>query len=316
MEIPYLGRTRRRSQCSLIERNKSVLLTCLRLAPFSFRASALLLAVFLCAGELASPVGAQDAPAEPLYPKGVAVGPDGSRYVVDRNLPGVWRIKDGVAEVWVRGSERNREPLNAPHCIAIDAEGQVYVGDSAGCNVYRVAPGAAPEPISPERIGVPMALAIDSGGAIYVADIEVHRIVKLTPTAEGTTAETIARVRAPRGLAIDQESRLWIISGYQDPVRRLAADGTVEVIVSGTPLPYPAGIAIDADGQAWVTDSYDRSVSQVTADGKLEAVVQGDPLVYPVGISATADGLIVADSRLPGLWRIVDGVATQEFPTP
>ncbi|MEZ6109273.1 MAG: hypothetical protein R3B96_25130 [Pirellulaceae bacterium] len=36
-------------------------------------------------------------------------------------------------------------------------------------------------------------------------------------------------------------------------------------------------------------------------------------MVYPVGISATADGLIVADSRLPGLWRIVDGVATQEF---
>ncbi|MEZ6109272.1 MAG: hypothetical protein R3B96_25125 [Pirellulaceae bacterium] len=211
-----------------------MLLTCLRLAPFSFRASALLLAVFSAPGELASPVGAQDAPAEPLYPKGVAVGPDGSRYVVDRNLPGVWRIKDGVAEVWVRGSERNREPLNAPHCIAIDAEGQVYVGDSAGCNVYRVAPGAALSRStrtnrSPHGIGHRLRWSDLRGGhrSPSHCQADAHR--------RGNDADAIARVRAPRGLAIDRESRLWIISGYQDPVRRLAADGTVEVIVSGTP---------------------------------------------------------------------------------
>lgn len=256
------------------------------------------------------------APSGPLYPIAVAVAADGTRYVVDRDLPGVWKIVDGQASIFHQGSQRNREPLNAPRSIAIDGQGRVLVGDSAACNVFAISGDGTATPVSSERIGIPMALAIDASGVLFVADLEKHAIVKLTLGDAAVAPEPVARIRAPRGLAFDPQGRLWVISGYQDPVRRIEADGTITTVLAGMPLPYPAAIAITSDGTVLVSDSYQQAIVKVSAEGKVEPWVAGAPLSYPVGIALAADGLIVADSKGKALHRIelTTGTVSSDFP--
>src|SRR5690606_10448952 len=41
-------------------------------------------------------------------------------YVADLRLPGLWKVVDGKAEVFVQGEKRYRTPLNAIRCLALD----------------------------------------------------------------------------------------------------------------------------------------------------------------------------------------------------
>lgn len=255
------------------------------------------------------------AAAAPIYPISVATAPDGAKYIVDRDLPGVWKVVDGKAEIFFQGPKQLRQPLNAPRCVAVSPSGEVFVGDSAGCNVFRIAAGEQPVAVSPERIGVPMALAFDAEGNLFVADIEVHRVLKLT-FGDATQVETVARVRAVRGLAIDAQQQLWVLSGYQDPVRVLQADGSLKTVVAGTPFPYPASLAFTTDGKLWISDSYAHSVSTISAEGEVTAMVTGDPLVYPVGLCASGETVLVADPRAACIWKIEGNQATRDFPQP
>jgi len=280
-------------------------------------------AMFLSSPAFDAPVAAQETaatdgvaePTAPLYPLAVAIGPDKARYVVDRNLPGVWKIVDGQASILVRGSKINREPLNAPRSIAVSSDGRVFVGDSGGCNVFEVSADAPPRPISSERIGIPMGLAFDSQGNLFVADIELHRILKLVPGSEPVEPTEVAAIRAPRALACDKEDRVWVVSGYENPVRRIEANGQVTTIVSSDVLQYPAGIAIDAVGSIWVSDSYAKTIYRIGEDGTTTPLPSSETLVYPVGIAADGTGIVVADPRGPAL-RQVDGAGavTTEFP--
>jgi len=264
------------------------------------------------------PAARAQAPTSPLYPVAVAVASDGARYVVDRDLPGVWKIVDGQATIFHQGSKKNREPLNAPRSIAVDAQGRVLVGDSAACNVFIVTGDGTATAVSSQRIGIPMALAIEPSGALMIADLESHSVFKLTLGDTPAAPEVVTRIRAPRGLAFDPQGRLWIVSGYQDPIRRLEADGSVTTVVAGMPLPYPASIAVTSEGTVLVSDSYQKAIVKIAADGKIESWVEGDPLVYPVGLALAADGLIVSDSKGAKLHRVdlSTGMVSPDFPRP
>ena len=57
---------------------------------------------------------------EMQYPLDVVEADKQTAYVADRNLPGVWKITDGKAEIFFKGSKKFRTPLNAVRCLAID----------------------------------------------------------------------------------------------------------------------------------------------------------------------------------------------------
>ena len=226
-------------------------------------------------------------------------------YVVDRNLPGVWKIVDGQAEVFYQGPKQFRQPLNAPRCIALH-QGRVLVGDSAARNVFWVTADQPPVALSEEPIGIPMALAVGPAGQLYVADLELHQVLVIDGAAEGPSpAKKLADIRAPRGLAVDAAGEVWVATGTQQPIRRIATDGTVSVVVGESKFKYPAGIAVLPDGTVVVSDSYDKSVSKVAADGVITPWVQGKPWVHPVALTVAGDSVLVADSR-GGAIRSID----------
>ncbi len=64
--------------------------------------------------------------AAPIYPLDVVVDESGSAWVVDLNLPGVWKYQSGEVTKAIEGSKKFRQKLNKVRCLAISPSGQLY----------------------------------------------------------------------------------------------------------------------------------------------------------------------------------------------
>jgi sugar lactone lactonase YvrE len=248
---------------------------------------------------------AQDAEPQMQYPLDVAVADDGTVYLADRSLPGVWVVKDGVRSLYFQGPKKFRQPLNAIRCLAVDQQGRLLAGDSATRNVYRFDKNAQPQPLVQDDtgIGIPMALAVGQDGEIFVADLELRQIVKLP--ADGGQTTKVADVPAPRGLDIDQQGRLWVVCHGDNQVLRIEADGSVQVVVQGRPFRFPHHLALGPQGEACVADGFGQAIWKfpVSGEGEPEKWV-GEPLVNPVGLAWDGQRLLVADPRANALLEV------------
>jgi hypothetical protein len=69
--------------------------------------------------------------AEPQYLVAIAAGGNGTIFLADRQLPGIWKLTDGKLSILFAGSKKFRTPLNAVRCLAIDQNGKLLAGDSS-----------------------------------------------------------------------------------------------------------------------------------------------------------------------------------------
>lgn len=245
-------------------------------------------------------------PVQPQYPLAVAATADGTIFIADRTLPGIWKVVDGKPELYFQASKKFRTPLNAIRCLAIDKDGKLLAGDSSTREVFRFDDAGQPQPLTKGGVGIPMALAVDPTGNIWAADLEIHRLVKIP--AAGGEAEIIVEVPAPRGLAFDTQGTLWIVSQGRDQLLTLKPDAkATEVAVSGQPFNFPHQVAVDAQGVAYVTDGYEKAVWKVAAGQAPEKLLAGPPFDNPVGIALLADQLLVVDPRANALFTVSTG---------
>ncbi|HUG89326.1 MAG TPA: NHL repeat-containing protein [Planctomycetaceae bacterium] len=237
------------------------------------------------------------------YPLGIAVAKDGTMYVADRELHGVWKITDGKAEVLYRGQKRYRTPLYAAFSAALDNDGKLLVGDPGTREVYRFDEDGQPQPLTDGGIGTPLAIAVAASGEIFVGDPEAQRVWKVP--AEGGQPEEFAKVIGARGLAFDAAGWLWVVAnGGPNQVVRISPDGRqIETVVEGRPFRFPHNIVV-ADGTAWVTDGYAKGVWKVVPGQKPEAFVSGDPFQNPVGLARHNGKLLVVDSRAKAVFAV------------
>lgn len=251
---------------------------------------------------LAGLASAQSAPGQMQYPLSAVVAESGTIYVADRNLPGVWKIETNKLSRFFEGSKRYRTPLYAVRCVTMDKSGALLAGDSATREVYRFNKDGKPTPLTDGGIGMPMSVAVNSKGELLVADLELHRIWKVP--AAGGKPEQLAEVQAPRGLAIDSEDKLWVVSHGKDQVVRVTPDGKLEAVVEGRPFLFPHNIALAPDKTAYVTDGYSKAVWKIPPGGKPEKWVSGEPLVNPVGLAWRKANLLVVDPRANAVLEI------------
>lgn len=269
------------------------------------------------------------------YPIDVEVGNDDTIYIVDRQLPGLWTLKDGASEVFVRASKKFRTPLNAIRCAYVSPDGTLYVGDSAAREIFRVdAEGkltqlTAPNPVvrdtlltddlefTPDNfglIGIPMAIASNSQGELFVTDTELQRVWKVP--AEGGEPEEVLLVSGPRGIVVDGEDRVWVLSLQAPQLQRVSPGGEeVEEIISEAPFEFPHQVELGPDGTAYVSDGYAKAIWKVSLDGTAEKWISGAPLDNPVGISWQGENLLIADSRANALFSAApDGTLSKVYP--
>jgi len=255
--------------------------------------------------------GLAAAPARMLYPVDVAAAADGTLYVADTHLPGIWKITEGKLSVYYKAAKQFRAPLHAVRCLAIDPQGNLLAGDSATREVYRFSADGKPHALTGGKIGTPMGIAVRASGEILVSDLELHTLWKV-PAAGGAPTKLCA-LESPIGICLDNQDRLWVVSRIPPLLRRVSADGKkVDTVLPGRPFDFPHDVVVDAKAVAYVTDGYGKAVWRVADGKKPEKLIEGKPLVNPVGITLQNDQIIVSDSRAAAVFKISpDGKATQ-----
>lgn len=279
---------------------------------------------------LVDQAGLGRAPGQFDSPRGVAVAPDGSIYVVDMRNARVQRFNaDGTFARQFGGLGRGdgqfwREAGRGPTGIAIDSAGFVYVADTWNhriqkftkdgafvaqwggfSNLVTGAPGGS-------RAGFygPRGIAISAAGEVFVTDTGNARVVVFDGAGKflrefGSKGAGPNQLNEPVGVAVTPDgqrvyvadssnARIAVFDGQGQPV----AQWPVEAWRGRAYFePY---LALAPDGTLYATSSVTRQVLKFGPDGRLivasSGTTPGQTLSAPVGIALAADGsLYVSD---------------------
>jgi hypothetical protein len=158
--------------------------------------------------------------------------------------------------------------LNSPVPVAIDASGNIWIGNTAtGVNtVSELSPVGAPISTSAGYSGGgivdPYSIAIDKSGNVWTANItpdslsELENNVMPISTSAGYTQ---GGLNAPYAIAFDSLGHAWVVNNVGSSLSEFSSTGTAITTSSGYTgggiSNDPVSLAIDASGNVWVTDS-------------------------------------------------------------
>lgn len=198
-------------------------------------------------------------------------------------------------------------PLRSPVGLAFDADGRLYVCDSARGEVLRYRSDGAFDRVVGGPFARPAGVAVDPvRGRLYVADAAEHVVRRLD--LEGAPLGAIAQPFAfPTHLAVDREGNVLVSDsmGFQVVIvspegERLAAVGKVGD--GSGDLQRPKGVAADSAGHVYVADAIFDNVQVFGRDGRLLLSVGSagngpGELALPAGVASDeADRLYIADT--------------------
>jgi streptogramin lyase len=234
-------------------------------------------------------------------PLGVAVDHSGNVYVADTFNNTIRKVTPAALVTTLAGlaggsgsadGTASAARFRAPHGVAVDSAGNVYVADTENDTIRKVTPtgvvttlaglaqrNANGDPVggsedgtgSDARFWNPFGVAVDSAGNVYVADFLNNTIRKVTPAGVVTTLAGLAQLDA-----------------NGNPVHA-STDGTG----NGARFWYPGGVAVDGAGNAYVADTFNFTIRKVTPAGVVTT------LAGQAGSVGSADGT-GSDARFGG----------------
>ena len=267
---------------------------------------------------------------------GVEVDRDGSVIVADRENRAIRRIApDGTVTTIAGGNGRGvrdgpgaTAQFEEPTDVAIAHGGAIYVADSSGHRIRKIAP-----------------------------DGTVTTVAGSGPTARSRSSEGIwgsfrdgpadeARFAYPHGIAFDSYGDLYIIE-RQERIRRLSPSGTVVTFAGTGTLGYKDGprqqaeffnllaIDVDLDGNVYVIDNSPISnaglvptIRKIDTAGVVSTLYRDRPLIRwgtlatPIGLAVARDGVIyiantgrhqIVELGRDGKLRAVAGTGAQGY---
>jgi uncharacterized protein (TIGR03437 family) len=202
--------------------------------------------------------GAPAANAQLSLPYALALDAGGNLYIADFGNNVVRKVlANGVISTFAGtgtsgysgdGLDANVAQLNGPRALAVDASGNVYIGDSLNNCVREVTAagiistiagdglsGYAGDfgPATAAQVNSPAGLAVDSAGSVYVADgnARIRRISAgvIVTVAGGATRgfagdggpATQAWLNAPHGIVFDSRGDLYVADSSNNAIRVL-----------------------------------------------------------------------------------------------
>ncbi len=144
--------------------------------------------------------------------------------------------------------------------IAVDAQGNVYVGDigppsnrALGTKVYKITPeGEASIFAEGDLFMAASGNAFDSQGNLLQSNYIGHTINKISP--EGVVSVFVRNLSGPVGIAVDADDNLYVANCNAGNVQKFGPDGTrLDTYVSAR-FRCPNGIALGDDGNVYVAN--------------------------------------------------------------
>ena len=262
-------------------------------------------------------VGEEEVEPSLMAPTAVAIGPDGTLYVVDQHLRGVLIInRDQRRFDFFRGSSPGS--LFQPVGVAVAEDGTLYVSDASSQAVYaydadlrfKVAYGGS------TVFDRPTSIALSAGGdRIAVCDTGRHA-VDVVDTATGLTIFTLGghehsaregEFNFPVAATFDSEGYLYVSDYLNFRIQVFDPAGDLDLIFGSAgdspgDLNRPRGLAADAaNGVLYQVDGAFQLVQMFNLDGEL-LMWFGEPgsgpgqFSLPSGIALRDELLVVADT--------------------
>jgi sugar lactone lactonase YvrE len=209
--------------------------------------------------------------------------------------------------------------FGGPSGIAIDKEGNLYVGDEMNNNIRKITPTGVVTTIA--GTGSTLAtsffrgvvdLEVDESGNLYVVDTGNHRIVKITSAGvvtvlagNGTLGNTdgigaSARFNYPASLDLDDSGNIYVADYRNHSIRKISPLGVVTTI-AGTGVQgftdgpalqaqfrFPDGIAVDKAGNLYVSDMNNHAVRKIHTDGTVSTLAGSGVFGSDDGIGSLA----------------------------
>ena len=185
--------------------------------------------------------------------------------------------------------------FNAPHAVAVDRNGDIFVADTSGHRIQKFTSGGqfitkwGSMGHGDGQFSSPYGIAVDSSGFVYVADTGNYRIQKFTSdgtfvTKWGSQGSGNGQFNIPGGIAVDGSGYIFVADTFDAGtdtgnyrVQKFTSDGVYVSQWGGRGSgdgqfnfsnPYGGdGIAVDGSGFVYVTDSGNYRIQKFTSDG-------------------------------------------------
>jgi tripartite motif-containing protein 71 len=238
-------------------------------------------------------------------PVDVALGPDGTVYVLQRGTP--FHQNTLIKKCTI--DEEFLEEFGAygtgpgqwvwPACLIMDAEQRLYVSDEwnnrisifdsqgylldewgrAGCDAG--------------QLFRPCGIALDHEMNLLVVDAGNHRVQRFTASGEfisgwGGPGSEEGRFNMPWGVAVGPEGEIYVSDWRNDRVQKFTSQGEflLQWGTSGSDdgqFNRPAGLAVDADGGVYVVDWHNNRVQIFDPAGNFRTKLLGNATVSTWG---------------------------------
>jgi uncharacterized protein (TIGR03663 family) len=261
-------------------------------------------------------------------PRGVAVAPDGSVYVVDMMNARVEQYGPDGAFIHTIGSlgqgdgQFTRESNRGPTGIGLGPDGALYVADTWNHRIVKFnADGTFAltwgtyanivndPPVGDPKKGLfgPRAIAFGQNGDVFVTDTGNARIVVYGPDGTyrrefGSKGPAAGQLDEPVGLAVSGDgSRVYVADSNNARIAVFDGQGAP---VAQWPVAAWEGqafsepyLALDAEGNLYATSSGTRQVLKFNPQGRLVGTASSglsleDAFAAPYGIAVAPDNLI------------------------
>jgi sugar lactone lactonase YvrE len=279
-----------------------------------------------------------------VLPNGLALDARGNLYISDIGAHCVFRLTPtgkliviagtGSAGFSGDGGLATKAELNAPHDLAFDATGNLFIADTGNSRIRKIDRHGRLTTIAgneKDALNNPQSIAFDAAGHLLIADTYNHVIRRLDKQGTLTTIAgtepghggdggpaTKAQINLTMAVTAAPDGNVFVSDAANSRIRQITPDGIIKTIIGYGPAAdtYGGGYAGDdgpavkgkifsatdlkyANGKLWIVDSGNHRI-RVVENGIIKTVAgagQTTDLNSPQKIAVARDGSFYISDR-------------------